>query len=138
MGEYQDAVNWLFQVRRFGPDRTLEPIFCLSGLLGNPQDQFKAIHITGTNGKGSTSAMIASILGAAGYSVGLFTSPHLERFTERIKVGDEEIPEEDVTRLLGRIRPVFEEMRGQGMPLRFFDIVTILCFMYFRERRVDF
>jgi dihydrofolate synthase/folylpolyglutamate synthase len=135
---YAEALDWLFNVRRFGPERTLEPTRHALGLLGDPQLGFKSIHVGGTNGKGSTSAMIASILGAAGYRVGLFTSPHLERFTERIKVGGEEIPEEDVTRLLGRIRPVFEEMRGRGMPLRFFDIVTILCFMYFRERRVDF
>jgi len=135
---YAEALDWLFNVRRFGPERTLGPTRHALGLLGDPHLGFRSIHVGGTNGKGSTSAMIASILGAAGYRVGLFTSPHLERFTERIKVGGEEIPEEEVTRLLGRIRPVFEEMRGQGMPLRFFDIVTILCFMYFRERRVDF
>lgn len=135
---YTEALDWLFNVRRFGPDRTLEPTRHALRLLGDPQLGFKSIHVGGTNGKGSTSAMIASMLGAAGYRVGLFTSPHLERFTERIKVDGEEIPEEDVTRLLGLIRPVFEEMLGQGMPLRFFDIVTALCFMYFQERRVDF
>jgi dihydrofolate synthase/folylpolyglutamate synthase len=135
---YAEALDWLFNVRRFGPDRTLGPTRQALGLLGDPHQGFKSIHVGGTNGKGSTSAMIASILGAAGYRVGLFTSPHLERFTERIRVGGEEIPEEDVVRLLGRIRPLFEEMLGQGMPLRFFDIVTILCFTYFRERAVDF
>ncbi len=135
---YTEALDWLFNVRRFGPERTLEPTRHALRLLGDPQLGFKSIHVGGTNGKGSTSAMIASMLGAAGYRVGLFTSPHLERFTERIKVDGEAIPEEDVTRLLGLIRPVFEEMLGQGMPLRFFDIVTALCFMYFQERRVDF
>lgn len=140
MGEYQDAVNWLFQVRRFGPDRTLEPIFCLSGLLGNPQDQFKAIHITGTNGKGSTSAMIASILRAAGFSVGLFTSPHLERFTERIVVDGEEIPEKDVVRLTRLIRPLVERLDSQPRRVHplFFDIVTAMAFKYFEERHIDF
>jgi len=135
---YAEALDWLYNVRRFGPERTLEPTRHALRLLGDPHLGFKSIHVGGTNGKGSTSAMIASILGAAGYRVGLFTSPHLERFTERIKVGGEEIPEEDVARLLGRIRPVFDELLGQGMPLRFFDIVTLLCFMYFQERRVDF
>jgi dihydrofolate synthase/folylpolyglutamate synthase len=92
-GEYQEAVDWLFQVRRFGPERTLDPIRRLAGMLGDPHNSFKAIHITGTNGKGSTSAMIASILRAAGYRVGLYTSPHLERFTERVVVNKKEIPE---------------------------------------------
>jgi dihydrofolate synthase/folylpolyglutamate synthase len=140
MGEYQDAVNWLFQVRRFGPDRTLDPIICLSRLLDDPQDRFKAIHIAGTNGKGSTSAMIASILRAAGFSVGLFTSPHLERFTERIVVDGEEIPEKDVVRLTRLIRPLVEKLDSQPQRVHplFFDIVTAMAFKYFEERHVDF
>jgi dihydrofolate synthase/folylpolyglutamate synthase len=137
---YREAVDWLFQVRRFGPERTLEPIIRLAGLLGDPQKSFKAIHITGTNGKGSTSAMIASILRAAGYSVGLFTSPHLERFTERIMVDGEEIHESDVDRLTKLIRPLVESLDsepGRVHPL-FFDIVTAIAFKYFEERGVDF
>jgi len=140
MGEYQDAVDWLFQVRRFGPDRTLDPISRLSELLGDPQNRFKAIHIGGTNGKGSTSAMIASILRAAGFSVGLFTSPHLERFTERIVVDGEEIPEKDIVRLTKLIRPIVERLDSQPQRVHplFFDIVTALAFKYFEERHVDF
>jgi dihydrofolate synthase/folylpolyglutamate synthase len=140
MGEYQDAVNWLFQVRRFGPDRTLDPISRLSELLCDPQNRFKAIHIAGTNGKGSTSAMIASILRAAGFSVGLFTSPHLERFTERIIVDGEEIPEKDVVRLTRLIRPLVEKLDSQPQRVHplFFDIVTAMAFKFFEERRVDF
>ena len=137
---YQEAVDWLFQVRRFGPDRTLDPIRRLAGLLGDPQNRYKAIHITGTNGKGSTSAMIASILRAAGYSVGLFTSPHLERFTERIVVDGEEIPEEDVVRLTRLIRPLVESLDGEPERVHplFFDIVTAMAFEYFEEKHVDF
>jgi len=140
MGEYQEVVDWLFQVRRFGPDRTLDPIIYLSELLGNPQNRFKAIHITGTNGKGSTSAMIASILSAAGYSVGLFTSPHLERFTERIVVDGEEIREKDVVRLTKLIRPLVERLEKEPQRVHplFFDIVTAIAFQYFAERGVDF
>jgi dihydrofolate synthase/folylpolyglutamate synthase len=140
MGDYQDAVNWLFQVRRFGPDRTLDPISRLSGLLGDPQNRLKAIHIAGTNGKGSTSAMIASILRAAGFSVGLFTSPHLERFTERIVVDGEEIPEKEVVRLIRLIRPLVEKLDSQPRRVHplFFDIVTAMAFKYFEERQVDF
>ena len=140
MSEYQEAVDWLFNVRRLGPDRTLEPVHRLLGLVGNPQDSFKSIHVTGTNGKGSTSAMIASILRAAGYRVGLYTSPHLERFTERIVVDVEEIPEEDVVRLTRLIRPLVDSLDGEPERVHplFFDIVTALAFKHFEERRVDF
>ncbi|MCX6648169.1 MAG: bifunctional folylpolyglutamate synthase/dihydrofolate synthase [Candidatus Bathyarchaeota archaeon] len=137
---YKDAVDWLFQVRRFGPERTLDPIRRLAGMLGDPQNSFKAIHITGTNGKGSTSAMIASILRAAGYSVGLYTSPHLERFTERIVVDGEEIPEEDAVRLTKLIHPLVESLDSEPEKVRplFFDIVTAMAFKYFEERHIDF
>lgn len=138
--EYQKTIEWLFQVRRFGPDRTLEPSLRLAELLGNPQRQFKAIHVTGTNGKGSTSAMIASILHSAGYRVGLYTSPHLERFTERIVVDGKEISENDVVRLTSVIRPLVERLNEEPERIHplFFDIVTAIAFKYFEERHVDF
>ena len=135
-----EAIDWLFNVRRFGPDRTLEPTRVFLELLGNPQNSFKTIHIGGTNGKGSTSAYTASILEAAGYKVGLYTSPHLERFNERIKINNVEISDEDAARLLTKSREVFEEMMSlpEPMPLRFFDILTGVCFKYFEEQGVDF
>ncbi|MCW4051435.1 MAG: bifunctional folylpolyglutamate synthase/dihydrofolate synthase [Candidatus Bathyarchaeota archaeon] len=137
---YDEALEWVFNVRRFGPKRTLIPTRKILDLLGRPQDSFKIIHIGGTNGKGSTSAMTASILQAEGYKVGLFTSPHLEVFKERVKVNGEMIPGDDVARLLSAIRPLFEEMLGysESMPLRFFDIVTAMALMYFKEQRVDY
>jgi len=140
MTEYQQSVEWLFQVRRFGPERTLEPIIRLTWLLGDPQNRFKSIHIAGTNGKGSTSAMIASILRAAGYHVGLYTSPHLERFTERIVVDGEEIPEEDVVRLIKLIKPLVERLDAEPQRVHplFFDIVTAMALKYFEELHVDF
>jgi dihydrofolate synthase / folylpolyglutamate synthase len=137
---YNEAVDWLFKVRRLGPDRTLEPIERLVSLLGNPQKKFRSIHVTGTNGKGSTSAMIASILRAAGYRVGLFTSPHLESFTERIVVDDEEVSESAIVRLVSKIKPLVEKLDEepeQVHPL-FFDIVTALAFEYFAEKKIDF
>jgi dihydrofolate synthase/folylpolyglutamate synthase len=136
--DYAEALDWLYNVRRFGPHRTLEPTKHVLTLLGDPQTSFKSIHVGGTNGKGSTSALTASIMEAAGYRVGLFTSPHLERFTERIKVNGAEIPEGDVVRLVELIKPLFEEMLGQDMPLRFFDVVTAMCLKYFQEEAVDF
>ena len=135
-----EAMDWLFNVRRFGPGRTLESTRKYIELLGNPQNSFKSIHVGGTNGKGSTSAFIASILEAAGYRVGLFTSPHLERFNERIKINDVEISDMDAARLLTEARVIFDEMivYPEPMPLRFFDILTGVCFKYFEEQGVDF
>lgn len=138
--KFDEALEWLFNVRRFGPDRSLEPTKIYLELLGNPQTKFKTIHIAGSNGKGSTSAFIASILQADGYKVGLYTSPHLERFNERIKVNGKEISDVDAERLLTEARIIFEEMLNypKPMPLRFFDILTGVCFKYFEEQEVDF
>lgn len=137
---YADALDWLFNVRRFGPERSLGPTYHVLEKMGNPQKSFNSIHVGGTNGKGSTSAMIASILQSSGYKVGLYTSPHLEDFRERIKVNDELISEHDMTRLLTDIKMLFDEMLDypEPMPLRFFDIVTAVCFKYFAEQRVDY
>jgi dihydrofolate synthase/folylpolyglutamate synthase len=138
--EYLDALEWLYNVRRFGPHRTLEPTFKILELLGNPQNSFKSIHVGGTNGKGSTSTIIASILEAARYKVGLYTSPHLEEFNERVKINGAMISDADVARQLTHIKPLFEEMLElpNPMPLRFFDIVTAMAFKYFEEQDVDF
>ena len=137
---YDEALEWLFNVRRFGPERTLGPTRHLLKLMENPQDKFKTIHIGGSNGKGSTSAMTASLLQASGYKVGLYTSPHLEDFRERIKVNDQLISRDDLTRLLNDVRTHFDEMLDypKPMPLRFFDIVTAVCFQYFLEQGVDY
>jgi dihydrofolate synthase/folylpolyglutamate synthase len=138
--DYDQALEWLFTVRRFGPERTLEPTRHVLELMGNPQEKIKTIHIGGTNGKGSTSAITASILQASGYKVGLYTSPHLEDFRERIKVNNQLIPREDMTRLLNEVRKHFDRMLEypERMPLRFFDIVTAVCFQYFAEQEVDY
>ncbi|MCJ7572641.1 Mur ligase family protein, partial [Candidatus Bathyarchaeota archaeon] len=137
---YDEVVEWLFSIRRLGAERTLEPVYGLLKPLGDPYKSFKSIHVTGTNGKGSTSTMIASILRAAGFNVGLFTSPHLIEFTERIVVDGEQIPRADVVRLLERIRPIVEELHRCPEPVRplFFDIVTAMAFQYFAEVGVDF
>jgi dihydrofolate synthase/folylpolyglutamate synthase len=135
---YDEALDWLYNVRRFGPSRTLGPTRHILKLLGDPQNSFRSIHVGGSNGKGSTSAMIASILGATGAKVGLFTSPHLEEFVERVKVDGVEISREDAARLLTEIRPLFEKMLEQSMFLRFFDVVTAMTFLYFRENAVDY
>lgn len=136
---YEETLYWLYNIKRYGAERSLEPIRHLLELLGTPQDGMRFVHVTGTNGKGSTSAMIASILRAEDYRVGLFTSPHLERFTERIKVDDCEIEEQKVAELGSRIRSLVEKMAKYEEPLylRFFDIVTAMALLHFHESGVD-
>lgn len=137
---YKEALDWLYNVRRFGPDRSLVPTRHILHMMDNPEKKYSIIHIAGTNGKGSTAAYTASLLEAAGYKVGLFTSPHLEEFTERMSINGVNIPEKEAARILTEIRPFFEKMLqyNEPMPLRFFDIVTALAFQYFSEQEVEY
>lgn len=100
--------------------------------LGNPQHKFKSIHIAGTNGKGSVSHMLAAILQTAGYKTGLYTSPHLKDFRERIKVNGDEIHEKFITDFTERIKPLIEEIEPS-----FFEITVAMAFDYFAEQKVD-
>jgi len=137
---YREAMDWLFGIRRFGSKLGLKYISHLLARIGDPQDRFRSIHVTGTNGKGSTTAMTASILGAAGYKVGMFTSPHLSSFTERIVIDGRQISRGDVVRLIGEIKPFVDGM-ARDPALRhptFFEIVTAMAFKYFAEEGVDF
>lgn len=111
----------------------------LARLIGNPQDGFFSIHVTGTNGKGSTAEMASSVLVAAGFRTGLFTSPHLSSFTERIVVNGKPIGPRDVIRLTRELKPLVESMALNaelGHPT-FFEVVTALAFKYFAEQRVE-
>lgn len=100
--------------------------------IGNPQQQLKCIHIAGTNGKGSTSHMLAAILQTAGYKTGLYTSPHLKDFRERIKVNGEMISKEFVTGFVQRIKSLIEEIEPS-----FFEITVAMAFDYFAKEKVD-
>lgn len=104
----------------------------LCAFLGDPQARLKSVHIAGTNGKGSTSHMLASIFMMAGYKTGLYTSPHLKDFRERIKVDGEMIPEDNVTEFVERIRPVIREIEPS-----FFEITVGMAFDYFVKQQVD-
>jgi len=137
---YREAVDWLFHIQRFGSKLGLKYVSHLLGLIGNPHERFRSIHLTGTNGKGSTTAMVASILGSAGFRVGMYTSPHLSSFTERIIVDGRQIPIEDVVRIVSEIRPFVDEM-DRDPSLRhptFFEVTTAVAFKYFSEQKVDF
>lgn len=104
----------------------------LCAALDNPQQKFKSIHIAGTNGKGSTSHMLASIFQSAGYKTGLYTSPHLKEFTERIRVDGEEISRDFIVDFTNRIKPVIESVQPS-----FFEITVAMAFDYFVSQQVD-
>jgi len=136
---YDDAVQFLYtnlpMFQRIGaaalkPD--LSNTLKLCEALGNPQDQFKSIHIAGTNGKGSSSHMIASILQEAGYRTGLYTSPHLKEFTERIRLDGQPVSRAFVLDFVNRINPHIAQIKPS-----FFEITVAMAFNYFAEENVD-
>ena len=133
MASYPHTLDYLFSLHRFGIKLGLEVIADLLRRLGNPQYRFATLHVGGTNGKGSSAAMAASILMAAGYRVGLYTSPHLVDFRERIQVQGAMISPEQVCDLTDRIRGVTDP---QGS-LTFFECTTAMAFQHFADQAVD-
>ena len=136
---YKEALKYIEETHKFGIRLGLDNMNKLLDLLGNPQDNLNIIHMSGTNGKGSTCSFITSILKEAGYKVGLYTSPFLETFTERIRINGENIPEEDVARIISLIKEKIEQMvkEGYSYPTEF-EIVTTMAFYYYYEQNVDY
>lgn len=136
---YKEAMDYLADLTKFGFNFGLSRIEELLNRLGNPQRQLKVVHVGGTNGKGSTTAMLASILQKAGYRVGTFTSPHLHSFTERYRINGVEIAPERVAKLVEELRPYMEAMAAEGFehPTEF-EAATALAFLYFYREKVDF
>ena len=136
---YQQTIEYLFaqlpMFSRLGAaayKKDLHNTIALCEALDNPHHQFKSIHIAGTNGKGSTSHMLAAILQTAGYKTGLYTSPHLQDFRERIKVNGAMCSEEFVVRFTERIQPLITELQPS-----FFEITVAMAFSWFAEQKVD-
>jgi dihydrofolate synthase/folylpolyglutamate synthase len=136
---YSDIIDWVFNLERFGIKLGLENMSEFMTRIGNPERDLKSVHVTGTNGKGSVCAMVSSILRASGLKVGLYTSPHLVDFRERIVVDGRQIPEDDVVRIASELRPAMDDMAGESneKQLTFFEFSTGLAFKYFREQKVD-
>lgn len=132
---YEDAVNLLTSQGKFHINLGLERITAILNLLGNPQDKLKCIHVAGTNGKGSVCAIVSTILKEAGYKTGLFTSPHLLRYTERIQINGNEIEEEIFAEKIFKIQEISEK---NDIHLTEFEILTAVMFEYFAENNVDF
>ncbi len=133
---YPQAIEFLYSLRLFGMKLGLDNTVRLAAAMGHPQRQLRFIHVAGTNGKGSTCAMLESIYRAAGWRVGLFTSPHLVSFAERIQVDRRLISREDVARLADDIRAAIAALGGERPPT-FFEAVTIMALKYFAEQKCD-
>jgi len=144
--DYQQAIDYILtfadyeRLPRSAVVFDLRRVEMLLERLGRPQHTARSVHIAGTKGKGSTAAMISSILTRAGLKTGLYTSPHIHSFTERIKVGEKPIAEAELARLTGMLKPEVAAVNRQGTfgQLTTFEILTALAFVYFRERGVDF
>ncbi len=130
MKTYDDALNWLNYLCTFGIKEGLERITQLADALDNPQNFYRTIHVAGTNGKGSVCAMLDEMLRAQGLHVGLFTSPHLESYCERIRVDGENISEDDFTKIIARVKSC-------NVHCTHFEALTAAAYLYFRERAVD-
>jgi dihydrofolate synthase/folylpolyglutamate synthase len=135
---YSDAFTWLSSFDRYGWIFGLERIRFLLEKLGNPHQELQVVHVAGTNGKGSVCKYITAILEKAGYTVGVYLSPHVERFSERIVIGNQEISKDDLAILITQVRPLVEHMRQQNNTPTFFEIVTALAFLHFKNHKVDY
>jgi dihydrofolate synthase / folylpolyglutamate synthase len=131
---YQEALDYLYSLTHSGIKLGLQNTSRLLQYFENPQLSIRTIHIAGTNGKGSTAAITESILRAAGYKTGLYTSPHLLDFRERIQTNRNLIEKQDITRLTQIIKNAVEELQ---IPVTFFEFGTVLAFLYFKEQNVD-
>jgi dihydrofolate synthase/folylpolyglutamate synthase len=136
---YQEVIDWMFSqlpmYQRQGKaafKKDLTNILAFSNELGKPETKFKSIHVGGTNGKGSTSHMIASVLQEAGYKVGLYTSPHLKNFTERIRINGEEISQNEVAKFITQNKTFLERQQ-----LSFFEMTVGMAFNFFAKEQVD-
>jgi dihydrofolate synthase / folylpolyglutamate synthase len=128
----QKNLDFLFGLQRFGIKLGLENIRALLERLGSPQAAFPIVQVAGTNGKGSVCAALAEILRQAGYRVGLYTSPHLQSFTERIRVDGQPIAPETASALIAEIR-----REAAGMPTTFFEFTTAMALLYYARQKVD-
>ncbi|MCG8734330.1 bifunctional folylpolyglutamate synthase/dihydrofolate synthase [Tenacibaculum finnmarkense] len=136
---YQQTLDWMFaQLPMYQKEgktafkKDLTNSIALSNELGNPEKKFKTIHVGGTNGKGSTSHLITSVLQEAGYKVGLYTSPHLKNFTERIRINGQEIEQESIIDFISQNKQFLEAQK-----LSFFEMTVGMAFDYFAKQKVD-
>ena len=136
---YDEAMKYITEVGNFGSNYGLERTHKLLEYLDNPEKNLKLIHIAGTNGKGSTTSMITEILMGAGYKVGMYTSPFIEEFEERIQINRNNIPKETLAALMDEIKEAVDKVieAGYNHPTEF-EIITVLMLLYFKKENIDF
>lgn len=134
---YNEALEFIHSRMKFGSQPGMERITALCEAFDNPQDNLKYVHVAGTNGKGSTCTMIAKMLEAAGYKVGLFTSPFVVDFRERIQINSQMIPQQDFADIVAKIVPVIEELKKKNIEPTEFEIITAAAFLYFSQENCD-
>ena len=137
--KYEEAMKYITEVGNFGSNYGLERTYKLLEHLGNPERDLKLIHIAGTNGKGSTTSMITEILMGEGYKVGMYTSPFIEEFEERIQINRNNIPKESLAILMDEIKVAVDKVieAGYNHPTEF-EIITVLMLLYFKKENIDF
>jgi len=133
---YGETIEYLYSLRLFGAKFGLSNTLKLAEMVGNPQEKLRFIHVAGTNGKGSTCAMLESIYRTAGLRVGLFTSPHLVAFGERIQVNRKDIGEQEIVQQVEDLKPLLSQFPADHHPT-FFEVVTVMALRYFTERKCD-
>jgi len=138
---FQETIEYLYALQKHGIKLALSNSVLLMELAGNPHCTFPSVHVAGTNGKGSTSAFIANMLQSAGYRVGLYTSPHLVSFTERMRINGTPVDEARVVALAARVRDSYQHASPVAVPVpinpTFFEVTTTMAFQYFAEEAVD-
>ncbi|NFI03593.1 bifunctional folylpolyglutamate synthase/dihydrofolate synthase [Clostridium botulinum] len=136
---YEEAMNYISSVGRFGSNYGLKRTYRLLELLGEPQKKLKLVHIAGTNGKGSTTSMITAILMGMGYKVGMYTSPYLEEFEERIQINGKNIPKNKLTELINIVKEAVDKVIKEGYehPTEF-EILTTVMYLYYYNEKVDY
>ena len=132
--DYTSALAYIHAVQWVGHKPGLTRTRTLLAALGDPHKQLRFVHVAGTNGKGSTVAMLSACLQAAGYRVGMFTSPFINRFNERIQINGQSIPDQDLVALVERIRPTADSMAD--VPTEF-ELITALGMLYFAQQHCD-
>jgi len=136
--QYEEALSYISNSKKFGEKNGLEGITRICEKLGNPQKNLKFVHVAGTNGKGSTCTYIASVLKESGYKTGLFTSPFIYEFNERMKINNENISDSDLAELMTELKAVIDELIEEGYPQPTeFEVITAIAFLYFYRKKCD-
>lgn len=134
----EEAQAWIEQSKRFGDKFDLHRMEIACEKLGHPERKFPSVHVAGTNGKGSTTNYIKNILVSAGYKTGIYTSPYVVRFNERIGINDDDITDEAIVMYANRLKALWDEIeRETGESVTFFEILTLMAFLYFADQLVE-